>query len=166
MMNTPTPDSRNEVTVEQASRRRFLELLGKFSFLAGFAGIFASTLRFMLPNVLYEPPTMFTIGKPDDFPPDSVTFLEENRLFVFRYPEGMYVVSSVCSHLGCNVRWSEERTGFDCPCHGSSFDSNGKNIAGPAPRPLKWYELTLISDNKLQINTRREVDKDYRLQVS
>lgn len=164
-MNMPTPDRENGTAVEQPSRRRFLELLGKFGFMAGFAGIFTSTLRFMLPNVLYEPPTMFTIGKPDDFPPNSVTFLEENRLFVFRYPEGMYAVSSVCSHLGCNVRWNEEGAGFDCPCHGSRFDSNGKNIAGPAPRPLKWYELTLISDNKLQINTRREVDKNYRLQV-
>jgi Rieske Fe-S protein len=164
-MNTPTPDRQKVPAVEQESRRNFLEWLGKFSIFAGFAGIFASTWRFMLPNVLYEPPTIFTIGKADDFPPNSVTFLEDNRLFIFRYPEGMYAVSSVCSHLGCNVRWSEERTGFDCPCHGSSFDRNGKNIAGPAPRPLKWYELSLVSDNKLQINTRRQVDKDYRLQV-
>ncbi len=164
-MNTPTPEGRVDRTGAKPSRRSFLAWLGKFSFFAGFAGIFASTLRFMLPNVLYEPPSTFVIGKPEDFPPSSVTFLEDNRLFVFRRPEGMYAVSSVCSHLGCNVNWDDARHGFDCPCHGSTFDADGKNIAGPAPRPLKWYELTLVSDGKLQINTRRDVDKDYRLQV-
>lgn len=149
----------------QSSRRNFLAWLGKFSFFAGFAGIFGATARFMLPNVLYEPATSFVIGRPEDFPPNSVTFLEAFRLFVFRRQEGLYVVSSVCTHLGCNVDWNEERIGFDCPCHGSSFDGDGGNISGPAPRPLKWYKLTLVSDNNLQVNTRLEVDKDYRLQV-
>lgn len=164
-MNTPTPDRTEVPAVGQKSRREFLAWIGQFSFFTGFAGIFVSTWRFMLPNVLYEPPTTFTIGKPDDFPPNSVTFLEDNRLFIFRYPEGMYAVSSVCSHLGCNVRWSDDHAGFDCPCHGSTFDSNGKNLKGPAPRPLKWYELQLVSGGKLQINTRHEVDNNYRLQV-
>lgn len=161
----PTPEHREVSTAEGTSRRRFLEWLGKFSFMAGFAGIFASTMRFMLPNVLYEPPTTFLVGKTKDFPPDSVTFLENNRLFIFRRPEGMFAISSVCSHLGCNVRWESEGGGFDCPCHGSRFDTDGRNIEGPAPRPLKWYELSLLSDNKLQINTRHVVDKDYRLKV-
>jgi Rieske Fe-S protein len=164
-MNTPMPEHDESRTTRGTSRRRFLEWLGKFSFFAGFAGIFTSTLRFMLPNVLYEPPTTFVIGKPEDFPPSSVTFLEEKRLFVFRRPEGMFAISSICTHLGCNVRWNDERGGFNCPCHGSRFDGSGKNITGPAPKPLKLYELTLLSDNKLQINTLREVDKDYRLQV-
>lgn len=124
-----------------------------------------STMRFMLPNVLYEPATSFTIGTPDDFPPDSATFLEESRMYVFRRPEGLFAISSICTHLGCNVRWEEENDGFECPCHGSSFDKNGKNIAGPAPKPLRWLKLTLESDRKLVVNTRNEVDQDFRLQV-
>lgn len=133
------------------------------SFFAGFAGIFASTMRFLLPNVLYEPPTIFTLGRVDDFPPDSVTFLEDDRLFVFRRPEGFYAISSVCTHLGCNVRWNGDRGGFDCPCHGSTFDQNGQNIGGPAPRPLKWYELTLAGGQQLKVNTLKRVSKDFRL---
>jgi len=148
-----------------SSRRQFLRFLGDLSFFAGFAGIFASTMRFLSPNVLYEPPAIFLLGRLDDFPPDSVTFLEEDRIFVFRKPEGFYAVSSICTHLGCNVRWNSERPGFDCPCHGSTFDGNGKNIGGPAPKPLKWYELSVTSDNRLRINTLREVSKDFRLSV-
>lgn len=164
-MSMPMPDSAEPENSGKPSRRRFLELLGKFSFFAGFAGICTSTLRFMLPNVLYEPPTSFIIGKVKDFPPSSVTFLEDGRLFIFRQAEGMFAVSSVCTHLGCNVRWDEQREGFECPCHGSSFDRNGKNTTGPAPRPLKWYELTLVSDGNLQIDTRSEVDNNFRLRV-
>lgn len=164
-MSSSALDHVEDGVAEQPSRRNFLAWIGRFSFFAGFAGIFGATARFMLPNVLYEPATTFVIGRPEDFPPNSVTFLEAFRLFIFRRPEGLYAVSSVCTHLGCNVNWNDERIGFDCPCHGSTFDGNGGNIAGPAPKPLKWYKLTLVSDNDLQVNTRHEVDKDYRLQV-
>ena len=164
-MNTPTPKSDTIDTGSKPTRRKFLEMLGKISFFAAFGGIFTSTMRFMLPNVLYEPPTSFTIGTPDDFPPDSATFLEDSRMFVFRRPEGLFAISSICTHLGCNVRWEEEIDGFECPCHGSSFDKNGKNTGGPAPKPLKWLKLTLESDQKLVVDTRNEVDRDFRLQV-
>lgn len=164
-MNTPTPKSDSIDTASKPTRRKFLEMLGKLSFFAAFGGIFMSTMRFMLPNVLYEPPTTFTIGTPDDFPPDSATFLEDSRMFVFRRQEGLFAISSICTHLGCNVRWEEENNGFECPCHGSSFDENGKNTSGPAPKPLRWLKLTLESDQKLVVDTRNEVDKDFRLQV-
>jgi Rieske Fe-S protein len=157
------PENGNRDSKTGSSRRKFLETLGKFSFFAGLGGIVMSTMRFMLPNVLYEPPTIFTVGGIEDFPADSVTFLDENRLFIFRTQEGFYAVSSICSHLGCNVMWKDDRIGFDCPCHGSTFDKNGKTISGPAPKPLKWYELTLTSDDRLQVNTRKEVDKNFRL---
>lgn len=146
-------------------RRRFLEVTGKFGFFGAVAGIFASTARFLLPNVLYEPPATFTIGTVEDFPPDSVTFLEKNQLFIFRRREGLYAISSICSHLGCNVRWNTEGQEFECPCHGSFFDKTGKTISGPAPKPLKWYELSLVGDGKLQVNTHRTVNENFRLKV-
>ncbi|MFQ5608228.1 MAG: ubiquinol-cytochrome c reductase iron-sulfur subunit [Candidatus Zixiibacteriota bacterium] len=164
-MNTPMPESEAEATGKLLSRRTFLEFFGKFSFFAGFGGIFTATMRFMLPNVLYEPPAIFPVGPVDDFPSDSVTFLEERRLFVFRRPRGLYSISSICTHLGCNVKWNSDRNGFDCPCHGSKFDGAGKNISGPAPKPLKWFKLSISSDNNLVVNTRKEVDKNFRLQV-
>jgi cytochrome b6-f complex iron-sulfur subunit len=164
-MNTQMPSKKIKNDYTDNSRRAFLEKIGKFSFFAGFAGIFTSTMRFLLPNVLYEPPTTFNVGNVEDFPPDSTTFLEENRLFIFNKPEGIFAVSSICSHLGCNVKWNDNGNGFDCPCHGSTFDKNGKNISGPAPKPLKWYQLTLDSKKMLTVHTSKEVDKNFRLIV-
>lgn len=164
-MNTPTLKTNEKDSGSKPSRRRFLEMLGQLSFFAAFGGIFISTLRFMLPNVLYEPSTSFVIGTPDDFPPDSATFLEESRMYVFRRPEGLFAISSICTHLGCNVRWEEENNGFECPCHGSSFDKNGRNTGGPAPKPLRWLKLTQDNERRLIVDTRNEVDQDFRLRV-
>jgi len=164
-VTTPTPERNPNLLGGKPTRRRFLETVGKVGFFGALGGIFASTMRFLLPNVLYEPPTTFTIGTIDDFPPDSVTFMEEDRLFVFRRPEGLYVISSVCTHLGCNVIWNAEKLEFDCPCHGSIFDKNGNVVHGPAPKPLKWYVLALVGDRKLQVNTRHTVNETFRFKV-
>jgi thiosulfate dehydrogenase [quinone] large subunit len=42
--------------------------------------------------------------------------------------------SAICTHQGCPV--SYVGPGFQCPCHGSTFDQNGQVTAGPAPSPL------------------------------
>ena len=51
------------------------------------------------------------------------------------------VFSRTCSHLGCLVRWNEQRGEFLCPCHGAVFDKNGTVIAGPPPRPLQKLDV-------------------------
>lgn len=39
-----------------------------------------------------------------------------------------------CPHLGCALKYNEEENSWDCPCHGSRFDENGKLIDNPAMR--------------------------------
>jgi Rieske Fe-S protein len=59
---------------------------------------------------------------------------------VFRDAEGVFAVSTVCTHLGCIVKTGPE--GFDCPCHGSRFAKDGSVTKGPAPRALAWRHVT------------------------
>ena len=49
--------------------------------------------------------------------------------------------STVCPHLGCGVDWNEKTGKFDCPCHASSFDLDGRCLGGPSPRGLDELDL-------------------------
>lgn len=48
--------------------------------------------------------------------------------------------SAVCPHLGCIVAWNTTESSWDCPCHGSRFDPDGKVLNGPAISPLAEVE--------------------------
>jgi Rieske Fe-S protein len=46
--------------------------------------------------------------------------------------------TAVCTHEGCLVD-SFNGSRIRCACHGSEFDTSGRNVLGPAPRPLAEY---------------------------
>lgn len=48
----------------------------------------------------------------------------------------LHSVSAVCPHLGCIVAWNGAEKSWDCPCHGSRFDTDGKILHGPAVNRL------------------------------
>lgn len=41
-----------------------------------------------------------------------------------------------CRHLGCALTWNEEEMTWDCPCHGSRYDENGRCMEGPSVKDL------------------------------
>ena len=41
-----------------------------------------------------------------------------------------------CPHLGCAMKWNPQERSWDCPCHGSRFDENGKLLDNPATNDL------------------------------
>lgn len=52
-------------------------------------------------------------------------------------------LSNICTHLGCRVRWVDDRRRFYCPCHAGVFDEDGNVVSGPPPRPLDRYPITV-----------------------
>lgn len=60
------------------------------------------------------------------------------------------VLSNVCTHLGCRVRWVDDQNGFFCPCHNAVFNPDGAVATGPPPRPLDRFE-TKVEDGQIYI---------------
>src|SRR5690606_11441745 len=50
------------------------------------------------------------------------------------------VFSAVCPHMKCVVHWNNAQKSFDCPCHGSRFNTAGEVIEGPALQGLSRVE--------------------------
>ena len=59
------------------------------------------------------------------------------KVAVFRDETGQtWECSAVCTHMGCTVRWNDLERTWDCPCHGSRFDVQGRVLNGPASQDL------------------------------
>jgi len=144
-------------------QRRRVFAVGCFGIGAATAGFLAATFRFLVPNVLYEPSRRFDVGSPAQFPSGSVTFLPDRRLYVFNSADGFFAISSLCTHLGCNVKHIGQ--GFECPCHGSRFDENGRVVQGPAPQPLAWYAISLSPRAQLIVDQDQIVGPEFRLRA-
>ena len=156
-MSSPVPNPTANVT-----RRGFVQLT--FGWLAGAfatAASLAGAVRFLTPNVLYEPSLRFKAGRPEDYPDGSVTFLEEERVFLIRKGNTYRCLSATCTHLGCTVDRAD--SGYHCPCHGSVFDDMGVVKGGPAPRALEWFLVTLSKDSRLLVDKSQTVASDKYL---
>lgn len=44
----------------------------------------------------------------------------------------VWLVSLKCPHLKCRLTWNQDETSWDCPCHGSRFDYQGRLLDDPA----------------------------------
>ncbi len=100
----------------------------------------------------------FTVGTPAlaTFTRSQVNGWEKSTqsygVFVLRKSvDEVTVFSNICTHLSCRVNWDADRSLYICPCHDGHFDTEGKVVAGPAPRPLDRYE-TKVEDGTLSIH--------------
>ena len=142
----------NQPDQAHASRRDFLSAIPLAAL--GIAGLGAGvvTVNYISPNVLFEPPAKFRVGNPEDYLANSVNYLREQQVFIVRTAEGFFAVSAVCTHLGCITEWKADDNMIACPCHGSKFDRDGKKLAGPAPRPLPHFAISLAADGELVVD--------------
>jgi menaquinol-cytochrome c reductase iron-sulfur subunit len=74
---------------------------------------------------------------------------EEFSVYVLTENGRDYIVmSNVCTHLGCRVRWIEEKDQFFCPCHNGVFNKQGEVVSGPPPKPLNQFQVK-VEDNAI-----------------
>ena len=113
-------------------RRRFLSWVGLawVSFAAATTGALSIVARFLFPNVLFEPPTTFKAGYPSDYEIGVVDerWKEKFGVWIVKVAEGIYALSTTCTHLGCTPNWLSQENKFKCPCHGSGYRLSGVNF--------------------------------------
>jgi len=134
-----TPVSR--LDPEPVHRRDVLGLFSVWSMVSALLFATVGMLRLPRAAVLPSPSKRFRTAIPDTLPPGEPFVPAGRFVALFRDAEGIYAISTVCTHLGCVVR--PTASGFECPCHGSGFARDGSVTKGPAPRPLNWLSVSV-----------------------
>lgn len=171
VVSTATPASVKPAVVSPAGkpvspeRRHFIFTWLGFAwtaFAVATGSALATTLRFLFPNVLFEPNPSFKAGFPDTYEVAKVDerWKEKYGVWIVRVAEGFYVLSTTCTHLGCTPSWLEGEQKFKCPCHGSGFYKTGIHFEGPAPRPLERYRISLADDGQLFIDKSKKFQQE------
>lgn len=136
-----------------ASRRDFLKSSARTATVVGIAGSCANCALFNKNDIQVEArPEATELALPFDAhpalrEPDGFVTVEARdgdlRLVVLRLPDDRIVALSMeCTHWGCDVDWIKAEAHFDCPCHGSKFDADGRVLEGPADEPLTSYPVS------------------------
>ena len=167
--------------MQTIKRRNFLKI---FAFIGIFVGMVGQAtyalVKSFFPKARYEPPQRFKVGSAHQFT-GGPNFLAKHRIFVVKEGNKFHALSSICTHLGCNVTFIKlsqakkvtihgkeinEKWEFHCACHGSLFFGDGTPYSGPAPSPLPAYEVSISAgDRQLVVDKSREVDSSQRLTV-
>jgi len=168
-----------EVSEEEAgiTRRQFLTKALRYSF-GAFAGIqVLSWLGFLWPKITGGFGGKVDAGLVIDLKKQIIqsdgsivpAFIPDARAYVLPFDndllegsqfesngtvaDGLTAVYQRCVHLGCRVPWCNSSQGFECACHGSKYNRVGEYYAGPAPRNLDRFPVSVTDTGRLIINT-------------
>lgn len=143
------------VQVAAPTRREFLNYIWVASFVMLFGQFTAIGLWFGFPRFKAgEFGGEFTLDPAElpakGSPPES---FPSGRFWVSNTDRGLLAMFAVCTHLGCLPKWVPTNTRFECPCHGSKYQSDGSWIEGPAPRGLDRFPVTITYSDGSTVQT-------------
>jgi Rieske Fe-S protein len=82
----------------------------------------------------------------DDVTKNTGKVLKAEHVALYRDQAGrLHAVSSVCTHMGCDVEWNDKDKNWACPCHGSRFAPAGDVVHGPAIKALAAVDIPVDS---------------------
>jgi Rieske Fe-S protein len=133
-----------EALTARPTRRGFVNWL-----LGTSAGAFLISVLYPLARYLVPPPAGESSAasvtlpvKASEVKPNTGQIFKfgSRPAILVRTPAGdLRAFSAVCTHLNCTVQYRPDLSHIWCACHNGHYDINGKNIAGPPPRPLDAY---------------------------
>ncbi len=132
-------------------RRSFLKLLTSLLGLSALGAFIYPLSRFLLPVKTAARARTVEVAK-NEIPVGAfkdVMIGATPAIIISTRDKGFLAFSRVCTHLGCLVRYDQERQVFICPCHAGTFDLEGKVISGPPPKPLPKFSVRVEGNNLL-----------------
>jgi cytochrome b6-f complex iron-sulfur subunit len=132
-------------------RRSFLNYFLGGSIGATLSAIIYPVIQFLIPPVASEAAQSNVVAaSANELRPGT------GKIFKFGSQPGLLVrtptgevraFSAVCTHLNCTVQYRPDLEQIWCACHDGHYDINGKNVAGPPPRPLEQYTVNVRGDD-------------------
>ncbi|MBF0501160.1 MAG: ubiquinol-cytochrome c reductase iron-sulfur subunit [Candidatus Riflebacteria bacterium] len=89
----------------------------------------------------------------ENLPEGEAKFFEfqgRAAVLIKRKNGNLSLLSAVCTHLGCIVKWEKEKEEFLCPCHGGRFSPDGTVLGGPPPKPLEQLPF-VVKDGSVNV---------------
>ena len=147
-MNGSSPETR---VARDPARRRLLDWFLGSSLLALFAAIVYPILRFVSPPRVPEATTDQVEAGPLDDPALTaagykiVRFGDEPVILIKLSDTDVRAFAATCTHLACTVEFRKQKQDIYCNCHGGEYNLQGRNVAGPPPRPLTPFKVDLVA---------------------
>ena len=133
------------------TRRKFINLILGGGLLGWLASTLYPVISYLIPPARSEARVRSVkAGSVDQFKLNSSKIIKFGRIpvILIRKIDGQFVaLSATCTHLGCIIKWEEDKERFFCPCHKGIFDKTGEVLGGPPPRPLDQYKVEV--ENRL-----------------
>lgn len=135
---------------DQPGRRSVLNWLLGISGGGVFGAVLYPVARYLAPPDLPEAATLSaSAGSARTLLPNSgrVVPFGSRPAIVIRTAAGeLRAFAATCTHLDCTVQYRPDLQRIWCACHNGQYDLNGRNVAGPPPRPLEAYDVNVTGD--------------------
>ena len=136
---------------EGIPRRRFLDAFLSTSVGSLAVAVFYPVVRYLSPPAIPEATsTRVLAGKVSELHEEGwkvFPFGSEAGIIVETGPGQCRAFSATCTHLECTVQFDKDSKRIWCACHNGFYDMDGRNVAGPPPRPLTPYTVNIEGDD-------------------
>jgi Rieske Fe-S protein len=148
-----------EETPADVGRRSVLNWFLGTTFGALFVSVFYPILKFLSPPDVPEAATsQIEAGSTHD--PElldkgfKIVRFGAEPVIVIRVSESDFrAYTATCTHLDCIVEFRKDVGKIWCNCHDGQYDLEGRNVAGPPPRPLTPYQVHVVDKGSGQPGT-------------
>jgi cytochrome b6-f complex iron-sulfur subunit len=160
------------------TRRDFFRRSLLLSFLVFAAEYGGATIAFLWPNLKGGFGSVINAGKLEDIKAaiadtEQPFYYGAGRFYIVPYDgkptddvdyategvetEGIMPLYQRCVHLGCRVPFCQQSQWFECPCHGSKYNTAGEYKLGPAPRGMDRFQVQITDSGDVMVDTSKVI---------